>query len=322
MSERLSRLASRLRGRLPLPASHLVLVALILLLLVAGAGVSDRFPTTRNLANVLEQSATLAFLALGQTLVILTGGIDLSVGGIVSLVSVLLAGLVDGDPGRFWPVLAGLLAFGAIIGAVNGLAVVFLRVHPLVVTLGMASVLHGAALMYTRQPAGSVPQFFEEFSYGRLLGVPVSAFAVLPLFALVGFWLARTRPGRQVYAVGSDPGAARLSGIPVGRTLVLVYALCGLFAALAGAYLVARTGIGDPRGGIGYDLASITPVVIGGTLLSGGRGGVAGTLLGVLLLTLLSNLFNFMNISSFYQWIVQGVIIIVAVSMFTRRDGS
>ncbi|MDQ2804950.1 MAG: ABC transporter permease, partial [Pseudomonadota bacterium] len=248
------------------------------------------------------------------TFVILTGGIDFSVGGIASLASVLLTGLAQGQDALFWPVLALVLLIGLAIGLVNGLAVIRLRVNPLIITLGTGSVLQGLSLLYRKQPGGSAPDSFQDLAFAHVAGVPVTALLLLAAFALAFLFLGYTRPGRDIYAVGDDYAAARLSGLPAGRALVVAYAVSGCMAAVTGAYLVSRTGVGDPRAGTGLELSSITPVVIGGTVLAGGHGGVVGTLLGVVLMTLLNNLLNFLDVSSYIQWIVQGAIVIAAVS--------
>jgi ribose transport system permease protein len=300
------------------PAIAIVL-ALLMSLIVVGVSLSDRFGTLNNLVNVFEQSAGLGFVSLGQTLVILTGGIDLSIGGIVTVSAMLTSGLIDGVPERIVPVVVVVLAVGAAIGAINGAAVVGLRVHPLIVTLGMASILQGAALLYSLTPPGSVPYEFEGFAYGRSLGVPIAGAVMLALFGLTALFLRYARTGRRIYAVGGDSAAARLAGISPSRILILVYALSGLCAALTGIYLVSRLGIGDPWAGQGWDLRSVTPVVLGGTILAGGRGGVLGTLLGVLLISMLNNLMNYLDVSTYYQWIVQGLIIIIAVSAYVER---
>jgi ribose/xylose/arabinose/galactoside ABC-type transport system permease subunit len=201
-----------------------------------------------------------------------------------------------------------------LVGVLNGVATMRLRVNPLIVTLGMDSVLQGIALLYRKQPGGSAPDWFQDIAFSYIGGVPETALLLLLAFALAFVFLRFTRLGRAIYAIGGDAAAARLSGLPVGRALLAAYAVSGFLAALTGAYLVSRTGVGDPRGGTGLELASITPVVVGGTVLAGGRGGVVGTLLGVLLLTLLSNLLNFLDISTYVQWIIQGAIVILAVS--------
>lgn len=297
----------------------LALVLLVVALLVVGALTSEQFRSPGNLLNVLEQSVGLALVSLGQTLVILTGGIDVSVGSLISLLSVLTSGLIDGDPTRVGAVVCLILALGVVVGAANGLLTVFLGVHPLIVTLGTGAILQGMTLLYTSGSSGSVPPSFEFFAYGRVLSIPVGATATLLAFLLVAFVLRGTRHGRYVYAVGGDNHAAMLLGLPARRVIVSVYAFSGLCAALAALYVVSRFGVGQPYTGANYTLASITPVIVGGTLLAGGKGGVIGTLLGVLIISLLNNLLNFMDISSHYQLVIQGVIVVIAVSAFTER---
>jgi ribose transport system permease protein len=294
-------------------------IALLLLLLAVGAFVSDRFSGLTNLQNVYEQSVGLALVSLGQSAVILSGGIDLSVGSQISLLSVLTSGLIDGNAARVGPVVCAILCLGTLIGAANGLLTVWLRVHPLIVTLGTGAALQGLTLLYSSDAAGSVPATFEYFAYGRILGLPAGATATLIVFLLVAFFLRGTRPGRYLYAVGGDPNAATLLGLPTRRVLVSVYAFSGLCAATTALYVVSRFGVGQPYTGANYTLASITPVVIGGTMLAGGKGGVMGTLLGVYLMSLLNNLLNFMDISSHYQLVIQGVIVVIAVATFTGR---
>ena len=294
-------------------------VGLLLALLVIGALVSPRFRGLSNLQNVFEQSAGLALVSLGQSLVILTGGIDLSVGSLISLLSVLTSGLIDGHPERVAGVVTGVLLLGTAVGGLNGVLALALGVHPLIVTLGTGAALQGLTLLYSSDSAGSVPPSFEFFAYGRLWGLPVGATATLLAFALVAWVLACTRPGRCVYAVGGDAHAATLLGLPTRRVLLAAYAFSGFCAAVTALYVVSRFGVGQPYTGANYTLASITPVVIGGTLLAGGRGGVLGTLLGVYLMALLNNLLNFMDISSHFQLVIQGAIVVVAVSAFNKR---
>ena len=299
----------------------LIVTALLLVVVLTGILVSERFGTFRNFMNVLEQSAALGFVSLGQTVVVLTGGIDLSVGAVVTASSVLLAGVVDGNHVLMWPMLICVLIAGAVFGAMNGVIVIHTGVHPLVVTLGTATLLNGFVLLYTLQPTGSVPFWFEEFAYGRDFGLPTAGLVMLLSFTIIGIFLRYAPLGRAIYAVGGSPEAARLSGIRSRRVTVVAYAISGFFAAVAGAYFVSRTGVGDPRIGEHLTLASITPVILGGTVLAGGRGGIGGTLLGVLLLSLLNNLLNYMNVSTFIQWVIQGLIIIVAVSIYVNRGG-
>ena len=296
-----------------------VVIVLLLLLLVAGSLVSERFRQLGNLQNVYEQSVGLALVSAGQTLVVLTGGIDLSVGSMISLLSVLTSGLIDGNPERVVWVVAVVLCLGLVLGALNGVLTLWLGINPLIVTLGTGAALQGLTLLYSSDSAGSVPPEFEYMAYGRLLGFPVGATATLLVFAGLAWLLHASRPGRYVYAVGGDAHAATLMGLPTRRVLVSVYAFSGLCAAATAIYVVSRFGVGQPYTGANYTLASITPVVIGGTMLSGGRGGLMGTLLGVYLMGLLNNVLNFMDISSHFQLVIQGLIVVLAVSTFSGR---
>jgi ribose transport system permease protein len=300
-------------------AAAWVVLALLIVLLVAGAFISDRFSTVGNMLNVHQQATGLALVALGQTLAILTGGIDLSVGSIISVAATLTSGLAD-NPYGGWPtaVLAVVLLSG-LIGLINGGLILWLKVHPLIVTLGMGAVLQGAILYYSLGPAGSVPDGFDSVAYGRYLNIPVTATAVLLLYLVASFLMRKTRLGHYVYMVGDDEHAAGLSGVPKTRVILFVYMFSAICAGLTGIYLAAQFGSGQPYLGVNYTLASITPVVVGGTVLTGGRGGVIGTLIAAYLLSLLNNLINFAGIASQYQLIVQGLAVIIAVSVNTQR---
>jgi len=301
---------------------HLVVVALIVIVFVVGMSASDRFATALNIGNVQDQMVALAIVALAQTIVILSGGIDLSYAGALSLLAVVFAAGAGDTAGTLLMAMATVTALGILIGAINGGITAYVGIHPLITTLGTSTVLAGIALLITRQPAGSVPLFFEDFTYGRLGVVPYGILFVIALYLLIGFMLWRTTFGTRIYAVGDNEVAAAVSGLPVKKTKVAVYALSGFLCAVAAMYMTGRFGVGDPRAGVGFDLRSITPVIVGGTLLAGGKGGVLGTALAVILLALLANVLNFMNVSSFYQWIAEGVIIIAAVSFFAGKSRS
>ena len=297
----------------------IVVLVLLAVLLVFGAFVSERFRTANNLLNILEQSTGLALVSLGQTLTILTGGIDLSVGSMISLLSTLTSGMINGDGSMVAPVVVGVLALGLVFGLINGILIIWLKVHPLIVTLGTGAVMQGLVLLYSLGPAGKVPKGFTYLAYGKLLGIPVGAIFVVVVFALVGWFLTYFRLGRYIYAVGDDDTGARLMGLPRAKVLLTVYAFSGFCCAMTAIYLVARFGVGQPYAGLNYTLASITPVVVGGTLLTGGKGGVLGTLLGVYLISLLNNVLNFMDVSTHYQLIAQGLIVIAAVSIYVEK---
>lgn len=294
-------------------------VGVIVLLFVIGFAISENFRTVGNAVDIFEQMTGLAFVALGQTVVILTGGIDLSLDATIALTSSLLSGVVNGRAELVAPMIAAVLAIGLMIGVVNGILILVLRVHPLIVTLAVAAMIQGGALLYTLMPIGGVPDGFESFAFGRVFGLPIGAIVAVLCFAAVGFALAYTKLGRQIFAFGGEPAAARLVGIPVIRVVLSAYGLSGLLASVTGIYLVSRLGIGNPTGDTNFNLSSITPVVLGGTPLTGGRGNVLGTLLGVFLVQTLNNVLNFMDISTFYQWMIQGLIVIAAVSVFIEK---
>jgi ribose transport system permease protein len=294
-------------------------VALIAVVCALGAALTDRFLSLGNIVNVYEQSTDLALVSLGQTLVILTGGIDLSVGSLISLTSCLTSGLINGDPNRVMPVVLAVLALGTVIGLLNAGLVIVLRIHPLIVTLGMSAILQGATLFYAMGPVGKVPRNFNFLAYGRIAGLPVGATIAVVLCILFALVLRYLPLGRQIYAVGDDDDAARLAGLRRSRVLLLVYGASGFCCAATGLYLVARFGAGQPYTGVNYTLTSITPVILGGAALSGGRGGVIGTLFGAYLISLVNNLLNFMDVSKHYQLIAQALIIILAVSVYMDR---
>lgn len=297
----------------------LTVIGLILVLVIFGMIVSDKFGTASNAVNILEQSTALALVSLGQTLVIITGGIDLSVGSMVSLASVLLSGITNGDPTMMWVALITILAVGVLVGLINAGASLYLGVHPLIVTLGTGAVLQGVTLLYTQTPIGKMPKGFDELAYGRILGLPIGAVFTLVAFVLTAIFLRKAPLGRYIYATGDDALGAQLMGLPRKKVLFVAYAFCSLMASVAAIFLVARLGAGQPYTGQNFTLTSITPVVVGGTLLSGGRGGVIGTLMGVYLVSLLNNLLNFMDLSTHYQLIVQGLIVIIAVSVYVEN---
>jgi ribose/xylose/arabinose/galactoside ABC-type transport system permease subunit len=182
----------------------------------------------------------------------------------------------------------------------------------------MAAILQGLALLYTLTPVG-IPDGYDFFGYGRVLGVPVGTALAVVLFAIVGFALTYTRLGRQIYAFGGDPRAATMAGLPTTRVILFTYCMMGFLTAVTAVFLVSRLGVGNPVADGGFNPGSITAVVIGGTMLAGGRGSVLGTLLGVFMVQLLNNLLNFLDVSTFYQWMIQGAIVILAVSLYIER---
>jgi ribose/xylose/arabinose/galactoside ABC-type transport system permease subunit len=285
------------------------LVALCLLLSI----LTPHFLTVSNLLNVMEQTTINAIIAVGMTFVILTGGIDLSVGSLVALSGVVLASALQAGAPAPLAVLAG-LGVGALSGLLNGVLITRGRLPPFIVTLGMMSIARGAALLYTQgRPVSGFGADFRSLSTGRILMVPFPVLVMGLVYVLAYLVLTRTRFGRYVYAIGGNEEATRLSGIPVAFHKTIVYAVSGLTSGTAAVLLTARLNSAQPIAGIMYELDAIAATVIGGTSLTGGTGTVAGTLVGALIMGVLRNGLNLLGISSFLQQIVIGLVIIVAV---------
>lgn len=287
----------------------------VLALSGALAVLSPDFLTITNLFDVTRQISINAVISFGMTLVILLGGIDLSVGSILAVSSLVIALLLrEGEPAAF-ATLVGVLC-GAFMGALNGLLVTKGRVAPFIATLGMMTLLRGVALVLCQGTpvSGFSSRFFSALGGGYLARViPLPVVWMLVLFAILWFVLDRTVFGRHVYATGGNPEAASLSGVNVDRVQILVYTLSGLTAAVAGVILTSRLGSAQPTAGAGYELDAITAVVLGGTSLAGGRGWIFGTLLGALLIGVLNNGLNLIGISAFYQQVIKGSVILLAV---------
>ena len=300
----------------------LVGVFLLAWLIVALRGGS--FLTLDNVVNMLQRSVALGIVSAGQTLVILAGSLDLSVAQMISLASLLGAGQMDGQEANVVPAIALVLAVGAGVGLVNGLVITKLRVNAFIATLGMALILKGIIDNRWDGPYGSVPDSVESFGYTRFGILPMSVFLLLAVIAAVWFLLRSTRFGHHIYAVGGDEEVSRLSGLRTHRTIIGAHIICSLLAALTGLFLASRLGAGTPTVGPegGYDLESIAAVVLGGTALMGGRGGVLGTLAGVFILAVLDSTFNELQVNAFLKDVVRGVIIIAAVAVYARRKGA
>jgi galactofuranose transport system permease protein len=298
------------------------LVALVAVAVFAFARY-ERFLTEENLTNVLRQNSMLGLVALGMTFVILTGGIDLSVGSLVAVAGVVAAGLAE--RGLLVALLAG-VGFATALGLVNGFVIAKARIQPFIVTLAMMIAARGLALVYTGEKTVSVrpeAQAFRELGRGRVdLGVfsiPYPVLILLAAYALGWLVLNYTRFGRHTYALGDSEEAARLMGLNVGRVTVGVYTLSGALAGLAGVLLASRLGTGQPVAAVGWELDAIAAVVVGGTLLTGGQGGVGSTLVGMLLLALIFNIFNLEGwISPWWQLVLRGAILIAVVVVQNR----
>ncbi|WP_412050159.1 ABC transporter permease [Hoeflea sp. Naph1] len=279
------------------------------------------FRDPENLANVLRQAAVLGVLAIGQTFVITAGMIDLSIGQIAGLVVVLSSALLNGEAAMTLPVVALMMLIGAGIGLLNGTLLNILRLHPLILTFGMLSVLQGAIFTYTDRSIGRTSDLLATLANGSVLGLPLSAIAVAVLATAGHLVLTRTRFGYHLVAAGGNPESARRAGINLPRVRLAVFMISGVTAALAGLLLAGRLGTGYPLAGNGLELDAIVAVVLGGTALSGGRGSVVRSLGGVLLLACISNLLNLLEVSAYLQMFIKGAIVILAILINQPRKG-
>ena len=310
----------------PLIALAVMVIALTLL--------SDKFLTVPNLRNILLQISVNLCLSIGMTLIILTGGIDLSVGAMLGLAGAMAAGLlknglvlkVFGVVLQFTPfgaMVAGILV-GLVLGWFNGIAITRFKLPPFVATLGMLSIARGLTMLWTGGfPITSLGATFGFIGAGFFLGVPMAVWISAALVGIFYFISKRTTLGRYIYAVGGSEKATAFSGINVNRVKVAVYALGGALAAVAGLIVTARLDAADPKAGLGYELDSIAAVVIGGTSLSGGRGSILGTVLGCLIIGVLNNGLFLLDVSPFWQQVVKGFVILAAVAadkMGARRE--
>ncbi|MGE5577889.1 MAG: ABC transporter permease [Syntrophothermus sp.] len=287
---------------------------MILVFLVAVLSVlSPRFLTLGNLMNIARQVSINGVVAAGMTVVILSGGIDLSVGSVVALTGALAAGTLAAS-GNPWLSMAVGLGVGALLGTINGIFIAWPKLPPFIVTLAMMALARGLTLVYT----GGRPMMLDSPVYdflgsGRLFGVPVPVVLMAAVYLGVHLLLQATKFGRYVYAIGGNEQACRLSGIRVDRIKTAVYGMGGLLAGLSGIILTARLISAQPTAGVGYELDAIAAVILGGTSLSGGEGGVGSTVVGALIIGVLANGLNLLNVSPFYQEVAKGLVILVAV---------
>ncbi len=272
------------------------------------------FLTVTNIFNIITQASIVAIIAIGASLIILTGGIDLAPGSVVGFVGI-VGGLALKSGVPLWAVVLLCLAAGVISGVISGLFVSYGKVPAFIVTLGMMQILRGGAMVLCGGIAVSgFPSELKLLMNAKLFGrMPISVFYVAVLYIAICFVMKYTRFGRRVYALGGNIKAARLSGIAVNRELIKVYALGGLFAAIGGVMMLARLSYADPNAGSGYEMQAIAAAVIGGISLSGGKGNIANTLVGALILSMLTCGLQIMNMPTFYQSIISGLVIVLAV---------
>jgi ribose transport system permease protein len=294
------------------------LLAIYALLIIGLSLTSPYFLSVNNFLNILVAVSTIGIIAVAMTMVIVAGGIDLSVGSIVAVAGVCVAQLSHGMP--IWAAVIVALVIGLMVGLFNGVAITKVGINPLIATLGTLSIARGLAFVFS----GGLTQSIDDESFGFLgkgfvLGVPFQVWVMAALFLLAAWVMKSTVFGRSIYAVGGNPQASRLAGLPVTRVQLAVYVLSGLSAALGGVFLASQLGAGAPAAAAGIELSVIAAVILGGTSLSGGKGTITGTLLGVLILGTLNNGLTLLNVSSYYQEVARGVVLLLAVGLDQLR---
>ncbi len=302
-------------------ADYIVIVIVIILVIVT-ALTSDVFFTQRNLSNLLRQIVANGLISLGMLVVILTGGIDLSVGSVVALAAVLSSGLQHDMPLALAILIALLAGLGA--GLANGVLVARFKLAPFIVTLATLGAIRGLVYVYSDTPQSPTNPAFRKILGGFVGGfvgpVAVATVIMVACYPLIWLFLNRTTAGRAIFAIGGNPETVRLAGINVENRIVLAYMISGFCSALAGVLIAARLGIAQPSLGSGYELDAIAAAVIGGAVLGGGGGSVTGTFGGVIVLGLINNLLNLYNVQSYYQQILKGAIILFAVLIHRKKQ--
>lgn len=296
------------------------LIALILLVVVIGI-FSPEFRTPSNFLSLLRQSSINGLIAFGMTCVILTGGIDLSVGSVLALTTALCAGFIsNGMPVGVAMILS--LILGTAFGAISGFMVTKGRLQPFIATLITMTVFRGLTLIYMNgKPISNLgsSSLLKFVGKGSVLGIPFPVILFIVVFIVFMFVLERTTFGRRVYATGSNAQAAKLAGVNINKTKLITYAISGCMAALSGLILLSRLGSAQPTLGDGYELDAIASVALGGTSMNGGRGRIWGTFVGVLIIAVLNNGLNILGVSSYYQDVVKGIVILIAVLSDRKR---
>lgn len=299
-------------------------IFIILLVLVVLASVFvPGFATVDTFVNILQRSVVLGLVAIGQTFVIICGSLDLSVGTAVSVIAVISAIVMNNQTQNMGLAVAVGLLIGVVIGLVNGLIITKLKINAFIATLGTSLILQGVLYSSFDNYAGKVPEAFQSLAYGLIpiFGIPVPLGVYLLLvIAFVAFLILRfTKFGYHAYAVGGNVEVTRLSGVRTDRVLIMAHILTGLGVALAAIVLISRLRSGGPRVGEGYDLDSIAAVVLGGAPLAGGKGGIWGTVAGVLIVSILATIFNVLNVGAFAQDVLRGIVLIIVVAIYSYR---
>ncbi len=295
----------------------LALIVLMVFVTVLNPG----FISPHNILNLLRQVSTNALIAFGMTFVIITGGIDLSVGSTLALSSALTAGMIVSGLDPILAMVAG-VAIGFVLGAVNGLLITKGRMAPFIATLATMTIFRGLTLVYTDgNPITGIGDsfIFKYMGRGYLFGIPFPVVLMLVCFALLFMLLHKMTFGRKTFAIGGNEKAAYIAGIKSDRIKIMIYAISGMMASIAGIIITSRLNSAQPTAGTSYEMDAIASVVLGGTSLSGGRGRIVGTLIGALIIGTLNNGLNLLGVSSFYQQVVKGIVIIIAVLIDRKK---
>lgn len=302
-----------------LAANGGVVWVVVIGLAIYAAATSGEFRSAANLTNLSRQMIVLGLASLAQFVVVLAGGVDLSVGASVRLAAIVAAITMDGSDGRFVVGVMAALAVSLVIGAVNGLVSVTLRVEPFIATLGTGAIVSGLALYVASTPKGRASPWWTDLYTSNVGPVPVLVLVAVVAAGILWLMLAHTAWGRHVYAVGGDREIARLSGLRADRVALSAYLVAGLLAGLTGLIVIGSTGVGDPSAAAALEFESLAVVVIGGTSLAGGRGRMFGVVGGIVLFGMLGNVFNLLHVEVWYQQLVRGAVILVAAGLYVQR---
>jgi inositol transport system permease protein len=306
------------------------IVLILLAMMLAFSLLSEGFFTTRNIFNIIRQISFMGLIAIGVTMVIITGGIDLGSGSVLALAAVLATSLAQIQesatlkyPGLIVPVIIPIvvaLGIGAITGMINGGLISKFKIPPFIATLGMMTVARGFALIYSNKPLSQLTPDYNFIGQGAILGVPFPVIILIAVAVAAHIMLNNTPFGRYIYALGGNEQAARISGVNIDRVKIGVYTLAGVLSGLAGLVVSSRVGSGQPGQGVGIELDAIAAAVIGGTSLSGGIGTIWGTIVGALIIGVLDNGLILLNVDQYWITIVKGTIIVVAVIIDQRKN--
>ncbi|MGL5346148.1 MAG: ribose ABC transporter permease [Peptostreptococcaceae bacterium] len=299
------------------------LVGLVLLIAVVSI-LNPAFLSTKNILNILRQTSVNAIIAAGMTFVILTGGIDLSVGSILAISGAVCASLMVSGQNMIIAVLIAIVIGGA-VGFLNGFVIAKGKLQPFIATLATMTVLRGLMLVFTDgKPitlgSGELAVAFGKIGGGNLFGIPTPVIIMIVVFLVCGYILNNTKMGRYTYALGSNEEATKLSGLNTDKIKIWVYTISGILASVAGIIITSRLYSAQPTAGTGYELDAIAAVVLGGTKLAGGKGKISGTIIGALIIGVLSNALNILDVSSYYQMMVKGVVILIAVLLDRKSN--